>query len=114
MNFPSSFDFEEAFGLEPLEEDSSLAYCRYVKKSNDGLQEIDISFSGVADSFQVVFRLGGKEIITLSSEKVKAIQLRRDQSGADLHISFDLNDVTSEAVVTLEPDLHCSWWLLRS
>lgn len=114
MNFPSAFDFLETFGLEPIEEDPSLAYCRYVKQSSDGLQELDISFSGVAESFQVIFRCGGKSVVTLSSEKVKMVQVRRDQSGVGLHVSFDLNDVSSEALITLEPDLHCRWWLLRS
>ncbi|AVC42566.1 hypothetical protein AL520_30050 [Achromobacter xylosoxidans] len=114
MEFPSTFDFLDAFGLEPLEEDPTLAYCRYVKKSSDCLQELDVSFSGVAESFQVIFRCGGKEVVTLSSEKVKMVQIRRDQSGAGLHVSFDLNDVSSEAIITLEPVLHCRWWLLRS
>lgn len=114
MEFPSTTDFLEAFGIEPVEEDPSMAYCRYVKRSSDGLQELDISFSAVAESFQVVLRCGGNELVTVSSEKVRLVELRHDQSGSGVHVVFDVHDGTSEAVVTLEPDLHCRWWTLRS
>lgn len=114
MEFPSKFDFLETFGIEPVEEDPSMAYCRYVKQSSDGLQDLDISFSAVAASFQVVLRCGGKELVTVSSEKVRLVELRRDQSGSGIHVVFDIREGTSEAVVTLEPDLHCHWWTLRS
>ena len=114
MDFPSPADFLEAFGIEPVEEDPSMAYCRYVKQSIDGHQELDVSFSEVAASFQVVLRCGGKEVVTVSSEKVRLVELRRDQSGSGIHVVFDVHDGTSEAVLTLEPDLHCHWWTLRS
>lgn len=54
MDFPSTVDFLAAFGIEPVEEDPCMAYCRYVKQSKDRLHELDISFSAVAESFQVV------------------------------------------------------------
>lgn len=114
MNYPSTADFFDAFGIEPVEEDPNMAYCRYLKESIDGLQELDISFSAVADSFQVVLRCGGKEVMTVSSEKVRLVEIRRDRSGSAIHVVFDIHDGTSEAVVTLEPDLHCRWWTLRS
>ncbi|WP_200157352.1 hypothetical protein [Allochromatium vinosum] len=114
MEFPSTADFLEAFGIEPVEEDPGMAYCRYVKQSGDGLQELDISFSAVAKSFQVVLRCGGRELVSVSSEKVRLIKLRRDHSGSGIHVVFDVRDGTSEAVVTLEPDLRCHWWTLRS
>ncbi len=31
MKFPDENDFFEAFGIEPVEVDSSLALCRYIK-----------------------------------------------------------------------------------
>lgn len=114
MDFPSTVVFLEAFGIEPVEEDPSTAYCRYVKQSMDGLQELDISFSAVAESFQVVLRFDGREIMAVSSEKVRLIELRHDQSGSGMHVVFDVYGGTSEAVVTLEPDLHCRWWTIRS
>ena len=113
MEFPSTVDFLETFGIEPIEEDPSMAYYRYVKQSNDGRQELDISFSAVSESFQVVLRCGGKEAMTVSSEKVRLVELRRDHSGSGVHVVFDVRDGTSEAAVTLEPDLHCHWWTLR-
>ena len=114
MDFPTKGDFLEAFGIEPVEEDASMAYCRYVKQSPDGFRDLDISFSAVTESFQLVLRCGGKEVVSVSSERVRLIELRRDQSGSGLHVVFDVRDGTSEAVVTLEPDLHCRWWSLRA
>jgi len=70
MEFPSTFDFLETFGIEPIEEDPSMAYCRYVKRSSDGRLELDMSFSAVADSFQVVLRCDGKKVMAVSSERV--------------------------------------------
>lgn len=114
MEFPSTSDFLDAFGIEPVEEDPSMAFCRYVKQSSDGFQELDFSFSAVAESFQVALRCSGKELAKISSEKVKLIELRRDHAGSGVHVVFDVRDGTSEAIVTLEPDLHCHWWTLRS
>lgn len=104
----------EAFGLEPIDEDESMAYCRYVKRSDDGTRELDFSFSAVTDSFQVGFRCGGMEVMLVSSEKVRLIELRNDRSGTGVRVVFDFQGATSEAVVTLEPELHCYWWTLRN
>lgn len=114
MEFPSTADFLEAFGIEPIEEDPSMAYCRYLKESPGGLQEMDVSFSAVSESFQVVLRFSGKEVVKVSSEKVRFVKLWHDQSGSGIHVMFDVGDGVSEAVITLEPDLHCHWWTLRS
>lgn len=114
MDFPSTTDFLETFGIEPVEEDPSMAYCRYLKRSSDGLSELDISFSAVAESFQVVLRCGGQELMTVSSEKVRLVELRHDGNSSAVHVVFDVVDATSEAVITLEPNLHCHWWTLQS
>ena len=114
MEFPSTFDFLETFGIEPIEEDSSMAYCRYLKQSNDGRLELDMSFSAVANSFQVILRCDGKKTMAMSSEKVRLIELRCDSLGSGIHVVFDVSDGTSEAVVILEPDLYCSWQTLRT
>lgn len=114
MDFPNTDDFLAEFGIEPVEEDPSMAYCRYVKMAPGGELEVDISFSAVAESFQVVLRCGGHEVATVSSEKVKSIELRHDGSGSGVHVVFDIHGVTSEALVTLEPELSCSWWTLRN
>lgn len=113
MEFPSTLEFMEAFGLEPIDEDASMGYCRYVKRSEDGLRELDFSFSAVTESFQVGFRCGGKEVMLVSSEKVRLVELRNDKIGSGFRVVFDFNGETSEAVVTLEPELHCHWWTLR-
>ncbi len=113
MKFPSTSDFLEAFGLEPIEEDSSMAYCRYVKESDDGSQEFDFSFSGVAESFQLILRCNGNELITISSENVRLVEIRSDKADACIHVVFDVNHGTSEATLTMEPRLHCHWWTLR-
>ena len=54
MEFPSTSDFLEEFGIEPVEVDPTLALCRYTKKSKNSELEVDISFSAVMRSFQVV------------------------------------------------------------
>jgi hypothetical protein len=46
MEFPSTFEFLEMFGIEPTEEGPDG--CRYVKRSSDGQCELDISFSSSA------------------------------------------------------------------
>lgn len=114
MKFPSADEFLEIFGLEPIEEDPSMAYCRYVKKSVDGNQEMDFSFSAVSQSFQVILRCGGKELITISSEAVRFIEIRNDQSGAGVHVVFDAGSGASEAILVMEPNLHCHCWVLRN
>lgn len=35
MEFPSTSDFLEEFGIEPVEIDPTLALCRYTKKSKN-------------------------------------------------------------------------------
>ena len=113
MEFPSENDFLEAFGIEPIEVDQSLALCRYkVKSKNSGL-ELDFSFSAVMDSFQVVLKLSMQELAIISSENVKSIEIVRESSGAGVRVVFDICDSISEAKVIFEPDLSCRWWTLR-
>jgi hypothetical protein len=112
MEFPSTFEFLEMFGIEPTED--SPECCRYVKQSSDGQQELVISFGAVTNSFQVVLRCDGKNTMTVSSERVRSIKLCCNKSGSGIHVVFDICGVTSEACVILEPDLHCQWWTLQS
>jgi hypothetical protein len=115
MELPSKLDFLMEFGLDPVEEDPSMALYRYVKQSDDGLQELAVSFGGVCRSFQVILRCGGNELMSMTSESVEHIKIRRDKSGAgSLHVLFDLQGTISEALVTLEPELRCDWWILRA
>jgi hypothetical protein len=114
MQFPSKFDFLEAFGIEPTEEDAGTAYCRYVKRSSDGLQELDISFSAVMESFQVLLISAGRELARVSSESVQTINIRHDATGPRIHVVFDFADATSEVVVTFDPNLHFHWWTLKN
>lgn len=114
MKFPSTDDFFDEFGLEPVDVDASLALCHFIKKSEDSGLEIDISFSVVMESFQVVLRLGTRELVTISSEKVRSIELVRDRLGAGVRVVFDICEVTSEARVILEPEPSFTWWILRN
>lgn len=114
MEFPSTTDFYEAFAIEPIEENPDTDYCRYIKRSRDGLQELDISFSAVAGSFQVILRCSGKELMTVSSDRARLVEIRHDKSGSGVHVIFDVRDGTSEATVILEPELRCHWWTLRN
>jgi len=114
MRFPSALDFLEKFGIEPIEEDPSMAFFRYNTKSRDEEVELEISFSGVAKSFQIILRCGQREIAVLSSENVASIEIRSDKSGEGIYVIFDIAGVASEAWILLEPDLNCRWWTLRT
>ena len=114
MSYPSKTEFLEMFGIEPVEEDPRMAYCRYVKCSVDGAKQIDVSFSEVSQSFQVVFLFGNEELVRVSSESVRAIRLERDNIGARIDVEFGMRDLMSRAIVILEPHLHCHWWTLRA
>lgn len=114
MKFPSTSDFLEEFGIEPVEVDPTLALCRYIKKSKNSELEVDVYFSAVMKSFQVVLRLSTQELAVISSENVKSIELVRDGSGAGVHVVFEICDSVSEARVIFEPEVSCRWWTLRS
>lgn len=113
MNFPSELDFLESFGIEPISVDPSTAFCRYTKKSPDGCSEVDFSFSAVAESFQVAFRCSGEEVACLSAEGVSLIEFDKTPKGSGVRVKFDVNGLRSEAEITLEPIVHCSWWSIR-
>lgn len=114
MKFPDVNDFLEEFGMEPVEVDPALALCRYTKKSKNSEIEVDVSFSAVMKSFQMVLRLSMQELAVVSSENVKSIELVRDGSGAGVHVVFDVCESISEARVIFEPDVSCRWWTLRN
>ena len=114
MKFPSESDFLEAFGIEPIEVDPTLALCRYIKKSSRSDVEVDVSFSAVMKSFQVVLRNSAQELVIISSELVKSIDLVRDGSGAGISVVFEICGTISEARVMFEPDVSCRWWILRN
>ncbi|EPN29984.1 hypothetical protein A244_39453 [Pseudomonas syringae pv. actinidiae ICMP 18807] len=114
MKFPSTEDFLEEFGIEPVEVDSSMALCRYLVKSKNSELEADISFSAAMNSFQIILRLTEKEIAMVSSENVDTIEFIRDSSGAGIRVFFDICESISEARIIFEPELSCQWWTLRN
>lgn len=114
MKFPSENDFLEEFGIEPVEVDSSLALCRYIKKSENNELEVDVSFSGVMGSFQVALKVATHEVAVVSSEGVRSIEVFREASEAGLRVVFDIRGSISEAKVTFEPDVFCRWWTLSN
>lgn len=114
LNFPSSYDFLEKFGIEPVEEDESINLFRYIKSSQSGEVEIDISFSEIMKSFQITLRISGREISTVSSESVRSIKFFSDNSGDGLHVIFDINKAVSEVRVVFEPDISFRWWTLSN
>ncbi|MEB2873017.1 MULTISPECIES: hypothetical protein [Pseudomonas] len=113
MEFPSANDFLEEFGMEPTEIDPNLALCRYTKKSQKGEFEVDISFSAVMQSFQVILRDSTQDIAVISSESVRSIELFRDVTGAGVRVVFEVCKSVSEARVMFEPEVSCRWWTLR-
>lgn len=114
MNFPSKFEFLEEFGLEPIDEDPSLAYCRYEKSLPNEKAKIDFSFSAVSNSFQVSLFFDEKEFFTISSENVQEIKIRSENSKKEISVLFDISGMNSQALITLEPDIKCQWWSIRN
>lgn len=114
MQFPSTNDFLEEFGLEPVEVDPNLAMCRYVKRSCSSGLELDVSFSGVMNSFEVILRLSMQELAVVSSENVKFIEFLRGSSGVGLHVVFESRDTISEARVIFDPEVSVKWWTLST
>lgn len=113
MDFPSTNDFLAEFGIEPEGTDSSLALYRYIQSSADGTVKLEFSFSVIMKSFQAVLTdLSDRKLAVISSEGVKCINLWRDNTGAGIHVIFDIRGLISDARVTLEPDLSCCWWTL--
>lgn len=112
MKYPSADDFLEEFGIEPVEVDPTLALCLYRVKSKSGDVEVDVSFSVVMGSFQVVLKVFGQELAVVSSESVKSVELVRDEQGAGVRVIFDIRDSLSEARVLFEPDVSFRWWIL--
>lgn len=114
MIFPSSYEFLEKFGIEPVEKDDGIGLYRYIKKGEKTEFEIDISFSVIMRSFQVTLRCSGREISTVSSEGVQSIKIVKDKFGEGLNVVFNINATLSEARVILEPDISFRWWILHN
>jgi len=112
VGFSSVNYFLEEFGIEPVEVDPNLAFCRYVMMPKNSELEVDISFSAVMASFQVVLRLAREVLMSVSSESVSFIEFVRDGSGAGIHVVFDICESKSEAWVMIEPEVSCRWWTL--
>jgi hypothetical protein len=73
-----------------------------------------VSFSGVAESFQMRLECGGREVMALVSERTELIGFYREQGRRGIRAVFILQGVTSEAIVILKPDISCKWWVLRT
>lgn len=114
MNFPEKDEFLQVFGMEPVEEDASIALCRYRVHSESSNLDLLLSFSAVQESFEVVLYCARQEVINFVSERTTKIELYRDSSGAGVRAYFDVSGVQAEAIVTLEPEIKCRWWLIRT
>ncbi|MGX5830927.1 hypothetical protein [Mesorhizobium sp. 43Arga] len=114
MKFPGKADFQAAFGLEPEDEDPSMAYVRYVFRSNTSSLELDVSFSGVLESFQIITRIHGSVFGSISSERTISLVIDQDENGTKaLHVTFDIKGIVAEARITFEPDISYQWWLIN-
>ena len=115
MDIPTTNDFLLEFGIEPVEVDPTLGLSRYIFTSlSDGLQ-LDISFSLIMRSFQVILKdKNGKNLVVVSSEKLLSIRLIREGLLAKINVVFDLKGLNSELCVTVEPELSFHWWLIEN
>ena len=113
MSIPDNAEFLQNFGLEPYERNEDSSFCRYKKKSDDGLIELEFSFDAIESSFQARLMVQNKEIFVVSSERLMEISIIADSKGKHVRTIFDIDGADAEAILTLEPRLHCNWWLLR-
>lgn len=91
-----------------------MALCRYRFNSKSNGLELDISFSAIQESFQILLYCGGQEVVNFVSERTTKMELYRDSSGSGLRVHFEVSGVQAEAIVTLEPTIKCRWWLIRT
>lgn len=112
MIFPNAAAFQNAFDIIPVEVDTNLALCRYIKRSSDSRHEIDFSFSAVMRSFQVVLRYEDRELARITSEDVNTIEIRGDEKGQYVHVSFNISGAISEAAIRIEPEINFQWWTI--
>jgi hypothetical protein len=90
MKYPDPLDFLNVFGLEPSEVEPSMAYFKYFKCSQDDLHRLTFSFSAVEESFQVSLEFKGVEVISISSEMVKLIEIIDCDSEPCVKIVFEI------------------------
>lgn len=114
MKFPDKDEFLQLFGIQPIEEDPSVALCRYRLHSKSNNLELDLSFSAIQESFQVLLYLGEQQVVNFVSERTTQIELYRDSRESGLRVHFDVAGAAAEAIVTLEPEIKCRWWLIRT
>jgi hypothetical protein len=86
---------------------------KYCKTSESGEVELYFSFSDIYKSFQVELKYAGRELFSFCSENVSLIEIRSNPKGLGIHIVFAYLKEKAEAEITLEPQLHCSWWCLH-
>ncbi len=113
MDIVSEFDFLDVFGLEPEDKDISIGYFRYIKKSDCNV-ELDFSFSAILKSFQIIFRLDGKEIYLFSSESLLSLKLQQTLKGDGVYIEFNYANTKSVGELTLKPNVHFHYWSMVS
>lgn len=113
MEFPDEFVLLEEFGLEQVDIDPNMAYVCYRKSDADSALEMDLSFSEVDKSFQIVMRCMGRELAVVSSERLSSIWIERDEAGSKLRIKFDISGVAAEAMVRTEPSIYYHWWTIE-
>lgn len=114
MRFPNKDEVFQEFGIEPIEEDPSLALCRYKFHSREFNLDLLVTFSAVQESFEVIVFCLGQEIINIVSERTEKVELYRDSTGRGLRASFEISGMQAEAVVILEPKVSCRWWLIKN
>ncbi|MNY17412.1 hypothetical protein D3C86_1507300 [compost metagenome] len=112
MRFPAPDDFLEEFGICPDCVNESDGFFQYSGKSRSGMLRVTMSFSGVADSFQVCMSIFGEDALVVSSERVRAISIFREASQAGVKVEFDYLGLSAEAKVVLEPEPKVNWWVL--
>jgi hypothetical protein len=74
---------------------------------------LQVSFSSIDDSFQIIIQ-GKDSKILLSSELLEKIELVKTQGMRYLKAHFGVSNSTFEATLHLEPEFKITWFLLRT
>ncbi len=114
MKHPTELEFLEALDIEPIEKNVEESFYRFLLSYEKENTELEFSFSGVEDSFQVILRTGGRTIALISSEKAEEIEILEGHHGPFLKILFQIEGFAAQATLHLLPLPYCEWTLITT
>lgn len=101
MRVPSRDEFLQHFGLEPKCYEFDDTVVGYSFQDHLGRYSLEISFSEVAASFQVIVRVDGCEVAVFSTELVTGIAIVEEIAGPVLVVDTEISGVITRTRISL-------------